>query len=259
MEIKVLDKVFFRISQVENALGDIWLIHPFGESGLCYLHVFESDLVKKYNLFVPDLPGFGVSPNYGKPLGVGKLVDVLKSLIEKNSPNRNLYLIGHSVSGIIVTELIQKLQQEVNGYISVEGNLTTADSYYSSLPIHHSKEDFYRIYLDSVREHAKTRADFQRYLASVRFADVDSLYELGKSTEGLIRDNQAGKAFMSLDCQKLYIWGDKDTPVETVEFIRENDVPNILLKGVGHWPMVEVADKFYRVVGDFISGLSNID
>lgn len=258
MEIKVLDKVFFRINQVEDALGDIWLIHPFGESGLCYSYAFESDLARMYNLFVPDLPGFGVTPNYGKPLGVEGIVDILKSLIGKYSSNANLYLIGHSVSGIIVTELIKKLQVEVKGFVSVEGNLTTADSYYSSLPIHHSKEEFYRIYLDSVGEHAKNRADFQRYLASVRFAEVDSLYELGKSTENLIKDNQAGKSFLSLNCPKLYIWGDKDTPVETASFIQENAIPNVLLKGVGHWPMVEVADKFYQIVGDFISGQSNM-
>jgi len=254
MNIDIIDNVFFRLNKIENPIGDIWLIHPFGESGLCYREAFESKLKNKFNIFVPDLPGFGVSPNNGTPLSIQQLTEKLKELINKISPNSNLYIVAHSVSGIIGTSLCKYFGEKINGYVSIEGNLTTKDSYYSSLPIHNSKEDFYRKYLTSVIKNSVSREDFRRYLASIYFADIDSLFEWGKSTEKIISENKPGIEFLVLKCPKVYIWGDKDTPVETQKFIEEKKIPNIFLKGVGHWPMIEVSEKFYNLVNDFFIG-----
>ena len=253
MEIKIIDKTFFRIHKNEEAIGDIWFIHPFGESGLCYIEAFKSKLIEAYNLFIPDLPGFGASPNYGNPLTVDGLYEKLKQLIEDNSETNNLFIIAHSVSGILGTRLSKYFNEKVKLYISIEGNLTTTDSYYSSLPINHNKEEFYDIFIKSVFENAQNRDDFRRYLASIQFASIDSLYKWGKSTKDYIQDDLPGKEFMELVCPKIYIWGDKDTPKETQEFIANNAIPNVFLKNIGHWPMIEIHEQFYSLINDLAS------
>ncbi len=257
MNIEVIENTFFRLNKIDEAKGDIWLIHPFGESGLCYSEVFKSKLVENYNIFIPDLPGFGVTPNYGNPLTVDGLFEKLKQLIENISKTDNLHIVAHSVSGILGTRLSKYLREKIKLYISVEGNLTTADSYYSSLPIHHDKDEFYKIFTNSVFENVKSRDDFKRYSASIQFANIDSLYEWGKSTKDYIKDNLPGKEFMELECPKIYIWGDKDTPKETQEFIAENNIPNVFLKSIGHWPMIEIPEQFYDLVSKFIANASN--
>ena len=248
MEIKIIEKTFCRIHENKEAIGDIWFIHPFGESGLCYIEAFKSKLIETHNLFIPDLPGFGATPNYGNPLTVSGLYEKLKLLIENNAATNNLFIIAHSVSGILGTMVSKYFKEKVKLYISIEGNLTTKDSYYSSLPIHHDKEAFYKIYTESVIEKAKDRDDFRRYLASIQFASVDSLYEWGKSTKDYIKDDLAGREYMELECPTIYLWGDKDTPKETQEFILNNGIRNVFFKGVGHWPMIEIHEQFYHLI-----------
>ncbi len=253
MEIAITQNIFLRTSQVKQPLGHIWLIHPFGESGLCYKEAFHAELARKFNLYVPDLPGFGVTPNNGQPRTMEQLTENLIGLIDATSANNNLFIVAHSVSGLIGTRLCQHYAEKVKGYVSIEGNLLSFDSYYSSLPIHHSKEDFFKKYTESVFEHAATRLDFRRYLCSIYFADVDSMVQWGQSTEKYISHDKPGQAFMALTCPKLYIWGDKDTPEATQAFIHNNNVPNLHLKGIGHWPMIEAPEAFYGAVSNFFS------
>ncbi|MEO1049584.1 MAG: alpha/beta hydrolase [Bacteroidota bacterium] len=253
MEIEIIQKTFLRTSRIEHPIGHIWFIHPFGESGLCYKEAFHSRLVEKFNLYVPDLPGFGASPNYGRARTMEELVSCLVGLIDEISAHANLFIVAHSVSGLIGTELCKHYKDKVKGFISVEGNLLEIDSYYSSLPINHSENDFHKIYTDSVFEKAASRIDFRRYLSSIYFAEIDSLVQWGKSTEKYISGDKPGVEFMHLTCPKRYVWGDKDTPAETQEFIEKNRIPNIYFEGIGHWPMIEVPEKFYNAVGDFFS------
>ncbi len=253
MQIEVIDEIFFRLSRTESAEADVWLLHAFGESGLSYREVFDSELVAQHNVFVPDLPGFGVTPNADHPLGMEEHAAQLSGLIEKLSTTGHVHLVAHSVSGILATLLAQSLPHLVRSLVSVEGNLTTADSIYSSLPGKHSKEEFYRIYLDNISRHAQQRADFGRYLASVRFASVDALYAWGKSSDKFIHADRPGQAFLALDCAKTYIWGDVDTPPETQAFIHNNKVPNVFMQNCGHWPMLQDPELFYRTVSEFIA------
>lgn len=255
MQIEIQQKVFLRSNRSKDASGDIWFIHPFGESGLCYKEAFESVLVDNFNLFVPDLPGCGVTPNSGRPKTMDQQTSCLIDLIDEISYDSNLFLVAHSVSGLIGTQLCEHYQEKMKGYVSVEGNLLEADSYYSSLPISNSKEDFFKKYTDSVFEKSSSRLDFRRYLSSIYFADVDSLHTWGKSTEKYISGKTAASAFMNLKCEKRYIWGDKDTPQVTQEFIKNNDIPNIHFEDVGHWPMIETPEKFYNELDKFFYGI----
>lgn len=255
MQIEIQQEVFLRSNRIKDSFGDVWFIHPFGESGLCYKEAFASVLVDNFNLFVPDLPGFGVTPNYGKPKSMDEHISCLINLIDEISADTNLFLVAHSVSGLIGTQLCKHYGERMSGYVSVEGNLLEADSYYSSLPISNSKDAFFKKYTDSVFAKSSSRLDFRRYLSSIYFADEDSLYTWGKSTEKYIAGNTAASAFMNLRCEKRYVWGDKDTPLETQEFIKNSDIPNIYLEGVGHWPMIEVPDKFYNELNDFSSAI----
>lgn len=255
MQIEIQQEVFLRSSRTKESNGDIWFIHPFGESGLCYKEAFESILVKGFNLFVPDLPGCGVTPNHGQLKTMDEHTSCLIELIDQISPNSNLFLVAHSVSGLIGTQLCQHYGRKLKGYISVEGNLLEVDSYYSSLPIFNSKEVFFKKYTNSVFEKSSARIDFRRYLSSIYFADVDALYTWGKSTEKYISGNSAASEFINLQCEKRYIWGDKDTPQETQEFIKNSGIPNIHFEGVGHWPMIEIPDKFYNELDMFFMSI----
>ena len=58
----VQEGVFLRTHLNTKSSAHIWFLHGFGESSLSFEEAFFSELVESYSLFVPDLPGFGVSP-----------------------------------------------------------------------------------------------------------------------------------------------------------------------------------------------------
>jgi pimeloyl-ACP methyl ester carboxylesterase len=74
--IIAIENIFLRTKKNPGAKGDIWFIHGFGDSGQCFKEVFSSGLARRFNIFVPDLPGFGASP-FKKPASVKYYSDLL--------------------------------------------------------------------------------------------------------------------------------------------------------------------------------------
>ena len=253
MNVEIHKNIFLRTHRVDDHTDDIWFIHAFGESGLSFKEAFDSSLTGQFNVFVPDLPGFGVTPCQGAPKTIQQLTRIMIGLIEDLSPSNKIYLAAHSIAGLIGTWICQHFQDKIGGYASIEGNLTEPDSYYSSLPIDYDKEEFFKKFTSSVYEKARSRVDFRRYLGSIYFADVDAMMAWGQSVKDFVQGDRPGMEFLALDCPKLYIWGDKDTPLATQKFIREHGVPNVYLEGIGHWPMIEVPGRLYDVVGSFFN------
>lgn len=139
MKIKVVDGVFIRCNIVDRTKQSIWFLHGFADSGLAYKEVFNSDLVSKFNLYVVDLPGFGVSPVNSDYISIKEQADLLSKVIEKETENNiKVNIVAHSIGALIGTWGCQQLASKINYYINIEGNLTEADSYFSSKPLQYT-------------------------------------------------------------------------------------------------------------------------
>lgn len=254
MEIKILKNVFVRHNQIEPGRQSIWLLHGFADSGLAYREVFSSDLNQTFNLYVVDLPGFGVSPLSEATASMKSQAELLAGIIrEEVADQKAVNIVAHSLGALIGTWLSQELHAQMNCFISVEGNLTEADSYFSSKPLQYDTADeFVAAFEQEIFEWAKTESRFRRYYSSLRFADPEGMRTWSLSSQEFIRRNRCGKEFQALPCRKVYVWGDVDTPKETQSFIRENDIPNMHYEGVGHWHMLENALQFYADLGQII-------
>ncbi|WP_438425286.1 alpha/beta fold hydrolase [Aquimarina macrocephali] len=254
MKIKVVDGVFIRYNIVDKTKQSIWFLHGFADSGLAYKEVFNSDLVSEFNLYVVDLPGFGVSPVNSDYISIREQADLLFKVIEKETENNvKVNIVAHSIGALIGTWICQQLASKINYYINIEGNLTEADSYFSSKPLQYTTaEEFTQSFEKEVFENAIKEERYKRYYSSLRFADPQGMRNWGITSQEYIKDNQCGFEFKKLTCNKVYIWGDLDTPKETQEFINEQHIPNKLYKGVGHWHMIENSKNFYADVSAII-------
>ena len=247
MDIKIQQNVFMRTNQIRNDRQSVWFLHGFADSGLAYKEVFSSPLSKEFNIYVLDMPGFGVSPVHPDFVSIKEQANLITDIVKKETTNQNkVNLVAHSLGGIIGTWLCQNLEEKVNYYFNLEGNLTEADSYFSSKPLQFkSTEEFTVSFKKEIFETAKSQDRYKRYYSSVSFAEPEGMRNWSLTSQEHIKDNRCGIEFKELSCKKVYIWGDVDTPIETQRFIQENEVPNQLYRGIGHWHMIENSEQLY--------------
>jgi pimeloyl-ACP methyl ester carboxylesterase len=253
MEIMTHDDVFLRYSTAEGE-GDIWFIHGFGESGLSFVEAFDSPLAEKFNLYVPDFPGFGVSPHRPGAETIVDSTEVLCGLIGDISKDAPIFLVGHSLGGIIGTWTAERLSNKVRGYVSIEGNLTKADTFATSLTKGYEDPNAFHELLSGIAT-SQIAEDilFRRFLASLTLAHPSALLTWGKSCVEATGVTKAGAEFVALDAKTLYIWGDESIPNMTKDFVFSNEINNREIKGAGHWVMVDKSEECYRAIFEFFS------
>lgn len=250
MKITVRRNIFIRHNEITPSQQSIWLLHGFGDSGLAYQEVFNSSINENLNVYVVDLPGFGVSPLHPEYLSIKSQAQLLTEIIaEETLQQQPVNIVAHSLGALIGTWICQELGEKINCYFNIEGNLTEADSYFSSKPLgFHTAEEFADSFYQEIFDHAQSDERYKRYYSSVRFAKPEGMRNWSKSSQEYVKENRCGLEFAQLSCNKVYIWGDKDTPQETQNFITEQNIPDQLYKGVGHWHMVENAEELYRAI-----------
>ena len=255
-EPMVREGVFLRTHIDAKSVAHIWFLHGFGESSLSFKEAFFSELVESYSLFVPDLPGFGVSPPQPERMSIEGATEVMLPLINGLSRNKAVLLVGHSLGSGIATRVARKLGETVKGVFSIEGNLTRSDGYFSAQAAEFQQADaFHRYFIDLIHNQAANSEVYQRYLASVRFASPEAMMAWGRSSAHLGESGRHGFDFVSLKCQKTYYWSMESTPEETQDFIVKYDIPNTQYTGAGHWPMIETPDECYSEISRFFASV----
>ncbi|MEO1258693.1 MAG: alpha/beta hydrolase [Bacteroidota bacterium] len=254
MNIQIKHQIFIRTNDINRERPSIWFLHGFADSGLAYKEVFASPINQELNIYVIDLPGFGVSPVNPDFLSIKEQASLISNIIQEETPGENkVNLVAHSLGALIGTWVCQTLGEKLNYFFNIEGNLTTADSYFSSKPLQFkSAEKFSKSFNDEIFEKAKKEERYKRYYSSLRFAEPEGMKNWSLTSQEHILENKCGIEFKELTCKKVYIWGDIDTPKETQRFIEENEIPNQLYKGIGHWHMIENSKQLYNDINEKI-------
>ncbi|MEM6379801.1 MAG: alpha/beta fold hydrolase, partial [Bacteroidota bacterium] len=257
MNIQIRRNLFLRTNEINDERQSIWFLHGFADSGLAYKAVFESPLNEKFNLYVVDLPGFGVSPINPNYVSIKEQASLIAQIIAQETANQHkVNIVAHSLGALIGTWVCQSLEDKINYYFSLEGNLTEADSYFSSKPLKfNSANAFVESFNEEIFEIAKLEERYSLYYSSLRFAEPEGMRNWGFTSQEHIKANKCGLEFKALTCKKLYIWGDVDTPKATQNFIAKNGIPNKLYKGVGHWHMIENAVQLYKDINETIKAV----
>lgn len=253
MKIMTVNNIFIRCSESSKSRGDVWCVHGYGESGLSFAEIFDSKLANKYNIYVPDLPGFGVSPLIPSIKSVRDFANVLQKLITDISGRQKVNLIAHSLGSTIVSTLCAKLPEMVSSYVNIEGNLTASDVFFSGFAKKYDNpHELKQALLAHVLERAGSNESWLRYYASLRFANPSALSSIGRSGVDFTGEENSGVAFEKIGCKKIYIWGRQNTPKKTEDFIKSHNLNNYCFEECGHWPMIDNPDGFYDVVDSFL-------
>jgi pimeloyl-ACP methyl ester carboxylesterase len=241
-----------RTRQGDGDACAIWCVHGFGASGASFLEAFDAPELRRYSLFVPDFPGFGRSPEGERPQGLHEAAELLSRLIVAHSGSEQILLLGHSAGGLIATEVAGELPQ-VAGLISIEGNITGADVFFSGKAAAAEDIDTWRrTFVEGLLPHAGADEATRRYCLDLVKAAPRTLREWARTTVEETGETKAGERFVELSVAKLYAYGERSAPPVTLAFLEKHGVPCRIFHHSGHSPMIDEAPLFYQMVAEFI-------
>lgn len=255
MLVSLRSDIFLQAVEPPGAASDVWFVHGFGESGLSFYEALSSPLAATHNLYVPDLPGFGVSPPDPDVRSIGSAAGVLVSLIGKLSGARPVALVGHSLGALVAIEATRRLGDQVALLVNVEGNLTDGDTYLSGLTGRYTPGELYPVLTGLVANFRDDPQALLRYRASLRLADPETLWHLGRSGVEATGTTQGAESFLALACRRAYYWGGESLSPKSLGLLK--DWPAAIGKrefpGAGHWLMITQTRRFYAALAEDVA------
>lgn len=260
------NSVCFRYIRRVSSCGTILFIHGLGESGLCVesltQYMGSHATLSKWNLFVPDLPGYGRSLPQTPVLSLEMLADFIgkKSALLPRGP---VVLMGHSMGGAIGQILTETDNASFCGFINVEGNISTGDCVFSGQAAQNSLSDFQRTGFqrlkDTVFQNGVHDPAQRGYYASMRFADSAQFHRNSRDLIEFSAPETAADRFKRLTLPKLYIAGQpRGICPESMELLRKADAPTAVIRDAGHWPFIDQPESFCDIVSHFLEELSAV-
>ena len=235
----------------------IVLLHGLGASAERWSALWP--LLKKYNVVIPDLIGFGYSE---KPLIEYTIDFFVRSLEEffRKMQIQNPIILGSSFGGQLAIEYSLTYKDFFKKMILVSpaGTLekpTYVLSQYIFSGLYPTNENVHRAFemMANNKEYVVDDATVKDYVNRMRLPN--SKYSLISTLLAMRKDQSLRKRLIEIAIPTLVIWGRNDTtiPVENIEYF--NQMPNVttlILEGSGHSPYVEKPLEFYKIIENFI-------
>jgi 2-hydroxy-6-oxonona-2,4-dienedioate hydrolase len=235
----------------------IVLLHGLGASAERWDKLWP--LLKKYNVVIPDLIGFGYSE---KPL-IEYTVDFFVRFLEeffKKMQIQNPIVIGSSFGGQLALEysLTHKDFFDKLILVSPAGTIekpTYGLSQYIFSGLYPTTENVQRAFemMANNKEYTVDVAIVKDYVNRMRLPNAK--YSLISTLLAMRKDPNLRDRLVEIAIPTLIIWGRNDTtiPVENIEYFKQMPVvETLVMEGCGHTPYVEKPVEFYEIIEKFI-------
>jgi pimeloyl-ACP methyl ester carboxylesterase len=238
------------------------LIHGFCESKEMW-KTFSEHLSTSYQVFCPDLPGFGESPLGQTEISLEEVAVRLQEWMEENQI-QNPIVIGHSLGGYVILALAELIGTELKAIGLFHSSALSDDE---------EKKKTRNKTIDFVKKHGVDK--FIESFVPPLFSDkhlaehsekIEELIVLGKksSKKGLLafiaamRDRKDRmEVWKTFQGPKLMIAGEFDVAVklEASRLHKPFSTQYYELKGVGHMGMFEAEKESLELVKSFLDSI----
>jgi pimeloyl-ACP methyl ester carboxylesterase len=219
----------------------------FADSGASWLPLTEA-LALRCEVAVLELPGFGEAPPQSAEVTVAGFAEVIADVARRTWAGP-VTLLGHSLGAALAVRAAHHLAEHCAAMVSIEGNLTAQDSYFSGQATRHdAPAAFKHAFAEQVRTLVADGRAPATYAESVAVADPLSMWSLGRDA---IRQGAAdgyGRDFATLGHRAVYLWSSTTTPPATQEFLRAHRLQHRQLTIEHHWPWTVRPDTIADLV-----------
>ncbi|MEJ2493610.1 MAG: alpha/beta hydrolase [Ignavibacteriaceae bacterium] len=239
-----------------------------GKQALVFVHCWGCDksywegqlkyFSDKYTVIAIDLAGHGESGTERKEYTIEDYGKDVKAVVEKENLT-NIILIGHSMGGPVVLSAAEQLGNKVKALIAIDT--------FQDIEREFSKEDFDAFYKQFEDDFPATT---KNYISTIFGDEADSNLVKSISEDiasepkdialasfiGLFNFKEADE-FDKIDIPVRFLNSDKfPTNTESAKkHIKDFDLR--IIKGTGHFPMLEKPDEFNRLLEEIINNLTD--
>lgn len=244
----------------------LW-IHGLGESAYCFEEVLAEPRLGRWPQVAPDLVGYGKTPpSPGGPLSLAGHAERLAAWLGDELAGRRLVLAGHSMGGVIATELGERLGAGAGGpvarvaaVVDVEGNVSPDDCTFSARAAAFTAEEWLRggrrQLLDRAWEIGAGDPSFRRYFASMSLGDPATYHRNAVELVAVSAEETLAARLAALGVPAIYLLGERSTGERSRALLDAAGISWRAIAAAGHWPFLDRHDDFVTELLAFLDGL----
>ena len=179
-----------------------------------------------------NLPGFGAPLLSGQKSSLTSLAAYLVKRAEEIGAKT---VLAHSVASIIASIAANRLSSPLNAILSLEGNITSEDAYFSGTAANYSSADeFVVAFLSRLDDLAKGDPAIARYRDVVRSADPLALWQLGCDAHRFSSEESPGELLQATE-KAAYFFNPENVPSSSLSWLNANSLLRFEMSGASHW------------------------
>lgn len=231
--------------------NSIIILHGWGLRGAVYNELILLLKQQEYQVYAPDLPGFGSEPIVSTSMNLDDYVDFLSDFIKKNHILTPIF-IGHSFGGRVAIKYAFRYPQNISKLILTGVPVITNKSFFKKIA-----------YLSAIlggkvfkMAPLRTREFFRKLLYfSIGEWDYYKAGSLKQVFKNIIGEDLV-RYLKEIRIPMLLVWGENDriTPLYNINKIQKIMpwVKSIIVKNSGHKLPYENPPTFFNAIKSFL-------
>ncbi len=214
---------------------NILMIAGFGDNASMYDPMLQTELADRNMLIPLNLPGFG-APALAQEATLQALGQWVCDQAIKHEATA---IIAHSVASIVASFAARADGAPLQHIISLEGNLTAKDAYFSGRAAEFDDPQAFRDwFLPRLKENAKDDPVLTRYVSEVTLADPTAMWELGSDAHAFSATSHPGE-LLKASAHAIYVVNRDNCAEESMAWLSTSGISTIELPGASHWPTID--------------------
>lgn len=219
----------------------------FGDDASHFAGLRQTRLAEVVDLHVLTLPGFG-APRLDRPTTLAALGAWVAMRAERIGVE---YVVAHSLASVVASMAVAFPNSPLKAIVSLEGNLTAADAYFSGLAADYSSAaEFRAAFLTKLDLLCETRPALKRYREAVARADPAALWELGCDARAFSAKTDPGLLLRSIG-HVHYLYNPDNMNPDSLAWLDAHPIPRSVAPGTSH----SIAADQPEVLSDFLLDL----
>lgn len=233
-------------------LPTLLFVPGFGDDSSVFEPLAATALASHYRLSIVDFPGFGGAPCVEQPTTLESFADLVHNIADQQQA---CVVVAHSAGSIIASLAAGRASSTIDTIISLEGNLTAEDAYFSGTAAdYNTAADFRRAFLSRLDAMAQAQPIIARYRSAVAKADPQSLWELGCDVHRFSLATVPGDVLTETS-NAYYLYNPANCPDSSIEWLRDHSISAVQMNGASHWFSADqphlLADKILETLGKY--------
>lgn len=210
------------------------------------------DNLKHYDVLAFDFPGHGDS-NYPMKIQIEDLVEITKILLDQLKIS-DIIIIGHSLGGLVGLLLAEKYPEKVTSFINIEGNLDSADCFFSrkvtEVSFDKFKSETFAVFKKSLL--ASKNTGLRTYANILKSQSSQVFYEFSSSLVELSDSGNLLNRFLTLPGPKIFVFGSENNQLLYLAKLKQQGVQLAEISNSNHFPQYDNPIELYSIISNFI-------